>query len=92
MLISSKIEKAKYKTNKILEKDDKNNLRMDSIVKTDIVYRILNNQILFKLGTIDIDKVDEYKKNFYNCNKQKRVLTQKRLGYFGVFLINLFPK
>ncbi len=69
MLISSKIEKAKYKTNKILEKDDKNNLRMDSIVKTDIVYRILNNQILFKIGTIDIDKVDEYKKNFYNCNK-----------------------
>ena len=69
MLISSKIENAKYKTNKILEKDDKNNLRMDSIVKTDIVYRILNNQILFKIGTIDIDKVDEYKKNFYNCNK-----------------------
>lgn len=64
MIISSKIEKVKYEKNKLLEKDDKNNLKMDSIVKTDVVYRILNNQILFKIGTVDIDKIEEYKKSF----------------------------
>jgi len=36
----------------------------DSIVKTDVVYRILNNQILFKIGIVDIDKIEEYKKSF----------------------------
>ena len=69
MLISSKIDKVKYETNKLLEKDDKNNLKMNSIVKTDVVYKILNNQILFKIGQVDIDKVEEYKKSFYNYNK-----------------------
>lgn len=64
MLISSKIEKAKYERNKLLEKDNKNNLKMDSIVKTDVVYRILNNQILFKIGTVDIEKIEEYKRSF----------------------------
>lgn len=64
MLISSKIEKAKYDTNKLLEKDNKNNLKMDSIVKTDIIYKILNNQILFKIGKVDIEKIEEYKKSF----------------------------
>lgn len=64
MLISSKIEKTKYETNKLLEKDNKNNLKMDSIVKTDVIYKILNNQILFKIGTVDIDKIEEYKKSF----------------------------
>lgn len=69
MLISSKIDKIKYKTNKILEKDRKNNLKMDSIVKTDVIYKILNNQILFKIGKVDIDKIEEYKKSFYDNNK-----------------------
>ena len=69
MLISSKIDKVKYETNKLLEKDDKNNLKMNSIVKTDVVYKILNNQILFKIGQVDIDKVEEYKKSFYKYNK-----------------------
>lgn len=69
MLISSKIDKVKYETNKLLEKDDKNNLKMNSIVKTDVVYKILNNQILFKIGQVDIEKVEEYKKSFYNYNK-----------------------
>lgn len=69
MLISSKIDKIKYKTNKLLEKDVKNNLKTDSIVKTDVIYKILNNQILFKIGKVDIDKVEEYKKSFYDNNK-----------------------
>ena len=68
MLISSKLEKLKYDTNVLLEKDTKNNLKVDSIVKTDKFYRILNNQILFKIGKVDMDKVEEYKKKFYEIN------------------------
>lgn len=69
MLISSKIDKTRYKTNKLLEKDKTNNLKMDSIVKTDVIYKILNDQILFKIGEVDRDKVEEYKKSFYDDNK-----------------------
>ena len=43
MLISSKLDKLKYKSNFFLEKDRANGLDRDSIVKTDIVYKILNN-------------------------------------------------
>lgn len=68
MLISSKLEKLKYDTNVLLEKDSKNNLKVDSIVKIDKLYRILNNQILFKIGKVDIERVEEYKKKFYEFN------------------------
>lgn len=64
MLISSNIEKVKYKANKMLKKDNNNKLKVDSIVKTDVIYRILDKQILFKIGEVDRDKVEEYKKSF----------------------------
>lgn len=69
MLISSNLNKLKYNSNKLIEKDDKNGLNRDSIVKTDVVYKILNNQISFKIGKVDIDKVEEYKKSFYDSIK-----------------------
>ena len=47
MLISSNLEKLKFNSNKLLEKDDSNNLHKDSIVKTDVIYKILNEQIIF---------------------------------------------
>lgn len=62
MLISSLLEKLKYKSNVKLEKDEINNLDRDSIVKTDAVYRIHNDQILFKMGEVSLDKIEEYKK------------------------------
>lgn len=65
MLISSNIEKLKFKANKLLKKDNSNNLRRDSIVKTDVLYKILNEQIIFKIGTVDHEKIEEYKKSFY---------------------------
>lgn len=65
MLISSNLDKLKFKTNKLLEKDTLNNLKKDSIVKTDVVYKILNEQIIFKIGTVDNEKIEEYKKSFY---------------------------
>ena len=69
MLISSKVEKLKYKENYFLKKDTQNNLHKNSIVKTDIIYKILHNQILFKLGNVDMEKIEEYKQAYYNSNK-----------------------
>ena len=57
-------------TVELLEKNDKNNLNMDSIVKTDVIYKILNNQILFKIGKVDTTKIEEYKNNFIENNKE----------------------
>lgn len=71
MLISSNLEKLKFKSNKLLEKDTLNNLHKDSIVKTDVVYKILNEQIIFKIGTVDIEKIEEYKKSFYESLQDK---------------------
>ncbi len=58
MLLSSNLDKLRFKTNKELKKD--------SIVKTDVIYKILNEQIIFKIGTVDMDKIEEYKKSFYD--------------------------
>lgn len=70
MLISSNLNKLKYRTNKLLEKNEDNRLNRDSIVKTDVIYKILNNQIIFKIGKVDTDKIEEYKNNFYEINKE----------------------
>lgn len=69
MLISSQIQKLKYKANKLLKADAENGLKVDSIVKTDVMYRIKTEQILFKIGNVDYDKVEEYKKYYLNQNK-----------------------
>lgn len=66
MLISSNLKKLKYDSNELLKKDNKNNLHKDSIVKTDVIYKILNEQILFKIGKVDDEKIEAYKKSFYN--------------------------
>ena len=55
MLISSHIEKLKYKTNVKLNKTKKNGLRVDSIVKCDCIYEIPVKNIQFKIGQVDID-------------------------------------
>ena len=72
MLISSNLEKLKYKANVLIEKDKTNNLHKNSIVKTDVIYKILNEQILFKIGKVDNEKIEEYKQNFYNNLKQNK--------------------
>ena len=65
MLISSNLDKLKFNSNVLLEKDENNNLYKDSIVKTDVVYKILNEQIIFKIGKVDKEKIEEYKQSFY---------------------------
>ena len=66
MLISSNLQKLKYKQNIYLEKDNINNLKNDSIVKTDNIYIIENDQILFKIGRVDMNKIKQYKMLFKN--------------------------
>lgn len=61
MIISSQIHKLRYKTNQILTKDTENNLKSDSIVKTDVIYQISSQQIKFKIGRVEQEKVEEYK-------------------------------
>lgn len=70
MLISSNLEKLKYSSNKLLKKDETNKLHKDSIVKTDVVYKILNEQIIFRIGKVDNEKIEEYKQRFYSNLKE----------------------
>lgn len=65
MLISSNLNKLKFNSNRLLQKDNVNNLHKDSIVKMDVLYKIRNEQILFSIGKVDDEKIEEYKKSFY---------------------------
>ena len=69
MIISSKIDKLKYNTNMFLEKNSKN-----SIVKTDVIYKLLREQIVFKIGSVDIEEIEKYKKCFNEeINEKKEI-------------------
>ena len=61
MILSSKVEKQKYRANKLLKKDKQNNLKKDSIVKTDKVYMLSFSQIVCKVGSVSKDIIEEYK-------------------------------
>ena len=65
MILSSRVNKLKYSTNILLKKDKDNGLKKDSVIKTDYVYKLLEKQIVFKVGKVDINKVNEYK-NYFN--------------------------
>lgn len=65
MLISSNLDKLKFASNELLKKSEINNLHKNSLVKTDVIYKISNEQIEFKIGKVDIEKVEQYKKSFY---------------------------
>ena len=71
MLLSSNLDKLKIKANKLLEKDETNNLHKDSLVKIDVIYKIPNEQIIFKIGIVSYEKIEEYKKSFYDSLKDK---------------------
>ena len=63
MLISSHLEKLKFNMNKLLLKDELNNLERNSIIKTDEIYKITNENIIFKVGEVTQKTVQEYFKN-----------------------------
>ena len=62
MLISSQIQKAKYKYNYMINKDDKNKLIKDSIVKTDVLYKLKDENIVRHIGVIDKSTLQKLKK------------------------------
>ncbi len=64
MLISSNLSKVKFDSNLLLKKDEKNHLKKDSIVKTDIIYKIKSKDILFKVGQVSIEQIEEYREKF----------------------------
>ena len=64
LLIYSQLDKLKYDTNLFLAKDCKNNLKKDSILKLDNIYRIENNDILFKVGEVTQEKLNVYRDIF----------------------------
>lgn len=70
IILSSQIDKVKFKSNKLIKKDDKNNLNKDSIIKTDSVYKLSDKQILFKVGEIEKERIEEYKQSFYDTLKE----------------------
>ncbi|MBR2744258.1 MAG: hypothetical protein IKE01_03055 [Clostridia bacterium] len=66
MILSSQIQKITYKSNKLIKKDYINKLQKDSIIKTDVIYKIFTKNILLKIGNIDKTKVEFYKSCLIN--------------------------
>lgn len=64
MIVSSNLSKLRFSSNKLLKKDIDNNLHKDSLVKTDVIYKILDEQILFKIGKVFESNIEEYKRCF----------------------------
>ena len=62
MIISSHLEKLKFNSNVLLLKDKLNNLKRNIIVKTDVIYKIENENIAFKVGIVEKEVVKEYMK------------------------------
>ena len=71
MLISSKIEKQRFKENKLLLKDNKIKLNVNSIVKTDVIYQIKKEEIVFKIGEVDKERIEEYQESYLEILKMK---------------------
>lgn len=61
MLISSNLNKLKYKDNIFLKKDNINNLDKNSIIKTDCLYKIKEEQISFYIGKISKNLLNKFK-------------------------------
>ena len=70
-LLSSKIEKVKYEYNEILNKNNTNKLRKNSIVKCDDLIEIDENNIQFKIGEVleeDLNRfINTYEKFLINA-------------------------
>ena len=69
MLISSKTYKLKYKTTEFLKRNSVNNLNKDSIIKLDEIYLIKESAINFKIGKVDEEKIEEYKRRYLQINE-----------------------
>lgn len=57
-------EKSTFKYNEPLKKNNINGLNYDSIVKCDVLYTIPPQNILFKIGAIDVDDYMKFVKSY----------------------------
>lgn len=64
MILSSNIKKENYKYNVRIDKDDKNKLHKDSIVKTDYIYKLKKEDVLKKVGKLDKELIDLFQKKY----------------------------
>lgn len=58
--MSSKINKATYPYNELLNKDNTNHLKKNSIVKCDDLIEIENDEIQFKIGQVDQEDLERF--------------------------------
>lgn len=40
-------------------------------MKTDVIYKIFNNQILFKIGIVEKENLERYKESLIELNQKK---------------------
>lgn len=71
MILSSKIEKLRYKQNVLLKKDGINKLKKDSIFKTDYIYILSKSDINMFVGKVSKEKVEEFKQLYLNGAKDE---------------------
>ncbi len=72
MILSSKLEKLRYKQNLLLKKDSINKLKKDSIVKTDYIYTLDESDINMFVGKVSKEKVEEFKQLYLDGEKDEQ--------------------
>lgn len=60
MLISSNLDKLKYKNNVRIDKSTENGLLKNSIVKTDVLYEIKYDKMSFCVGKVPMSLIKQY--------------------------------
>jgi len=59
-LLTSNMEQKKYPYNKVLKRDEQNNLDKDSVVKCDDFIEISEPEIKFKVGSVEQKDLDRF--------------------------------
>ncbi len=78
LIVSSQINKSKenskHKYNEPLSKSDENGLNYESIVKCDQLYNLPKDNVMFKIGHVDVDDfmrfIDAYDKYINQIDKE----------------------
>ena len=71
MIISSNIKKEKYKYNIKINKSKENKLYKNSIVKTDHIYKLNENDILKKVGRINNDMIKLFESKYEEYSNEQ---------------------
>lgn len=66
-------ENSKFKYNEPLNKNAKNGLKDDSIVKCDVLYDLPPKNILFKIGTIDVDDYMRFMNSYEEYLNEEKI-------------------